>query len=143
VILYLDTSALVKIYVEEKGSTGVREKADEAEGIATSRIAYAEARAALARKLRESGLSRSGYRTIIGHLDRDWEAYFTVDVSDAVVKFAGVLAERHALRGADAIRLASAVTLGQQGGESIVFFCFGERLAMAARKEALRIVNSQ
>lgn len=66
-----------------------------------------------------------------------------MDVSDAVVKFAGVLAEKHALRGADGIHFPSAVTLGQQGGESVVFFCFGERLAMAARKEALRIVNSQ
>jgi uncharacterized protein len=44
-ILYLDTSALVKIYVEETRSVDVRENAKYAEGLATSRIAYAEARA--------------------------------------------------------------------------------------------------
>jgi predicted nucleic acid-binding protein len=52
VILYLDTSALVKIYVEEPKSAVVRENVKQAEGIATSRIAYAEARAAFARKCR-------------------------------------------------------------------------------------------
>ncbi len=135
-ILYLDTSALVKIYVEETGSARVREKAHQAEGLATSRIAYAEARAALARKLRERGLSRTGYRSVVEDLNRDWEDYFILDVSDAVVKFAGSLAEEHALRGADAIHLASALALGKQA-ESLVFSCFDGRLDRAARKEGL------
>jgi predicted nucleic acid-binding protein len=59
VILYLDTSALVKIYVEETKSTVVRENVQHAEGLATSRIAYAEARAAFARRRRGQGLSRA------------------------------------------------------------------------------------
>jgi predicted nucleic acid-binding protein len=137
VILYLDTSALVKVYVEEAGSPHVREKAGQAEGLATSRIAYAEARAALARKLREHGLSRLSYRSVVEDLDQDWEEYFVVDVSDAVVKLAGVLAEKHALRGADAIHLASALSLGKQAGGGVMFSCFDGRLALAARKEGL------
>ena len=136
-ILYLDTSALVKIYVEETGSNHVREKADQAEGLATSRLAYAEARAALARKLREHGLSRMDYRSVVEDLNRDWEDYFIVDVSDGVVKFAGALAEKYALRGADAIHLASVLTLGKQAGESLLFSCFDGRLTRAARKEGL------
>ncbi len=136
-ILYLDTSALVKIYVQEVGSLDVRRQSVEAEAIATSRIAYAEARAALARKHREHGLSRKDYRSVIEDLDQDWENYFIVDVSDSVVRFAGILAEKHALRGADAIHLASSVTLGKQASRSVMFFCFDKRLALAARKEGL------
>ena len=136
-ILYLDTSALVKIYVQEVGSLDVRRQSVEAEAIATSRIAYAEARAALARKHRENGLSRKDYRSVIEDLDQDWENYFIVDVSDSVVRFAGILAEKHALRGADAIHLASSVTLGKQASRSVMFFCFDKRLALAARKEGL------
>lgn len=138
-ILYLDTSALVKVYVEEAGSANVREKADQADGLATSRVAYAEARAALARKLREHGLTRVSYRSVVEDLTQDWEDYFVVDVSDGVVKFAGVLAEKHALRGMDAIHLASALTLGKQAGESVLFSCFDGHLTVAARKEGLRI----
>jgi predicted nucleic acid-binding protein len=141
VIFYLDTSALVKIYVEETRSADVRENAEQAEGLATSRIAYAEARGAFARKRRERGLSRVGYRSVVKDLDQDWDDYFIVDVSDRVVKAAGVLAESHALRGADAIHLASAVTLSKQAGESVMFLCFDGRLATAAGKEGLRVVK--
>jgi uncharacterized protein len=78
VILYLDTSALVKIYVEETKSADVRENAKQADGLATSRIVYAEARAAFARKRREQGLSRADYRSVITDLDQDWDDYFIV-----------------------------------------------------------------
>jgi uncharacterized protein len=139
VIVYFDTSALVKVYVEEVGSPDVRKQADQAEGVATSRIAYAEARAALARKLRERGLTRAGYRSVVESLDQDWEDYFIVDVSDGMVKFAGGLAEAHALRGADAIHLASALALRKQADEDVKFFCFDGRLSVAARKEGLKV----
>jgi len=140
-ILYLDTSGLVKIYVEETKSADVRENAKRAEGLATSRIAYAEARAAFARKHRERGLSRADYRSVVADLDQDWDDYFIVDVSQSLVRAAGILAENHALRGADAIHLASAVTLSKQVGESIRFLCFDGRLATAARKENLQVVK--
>ncbi len=137
-ILYLDTSALVKMYVEEVGSADVRNKSGQAEGIATSRIAYAEARAALARKYREGGLSGSDYRLVVEELDQDWANYFAVEVSDSLVKSAGRLAEKYALRGADAIHLASAVILAKEVGRSLMFACFDGQLSSAARKERLR-----
>ena len=56
-ILYLDTSSLVKLYVEEPGSPGVRAIVDEAEVVATSVVACAEAAAAFARRKRERGTS--------------------------------------------------------------------------------------
>ena len=142
-ILYVDTSALVKIYVDETKSVDVRENVKKAEGVATSRIAYAEARAAFARKRREQGLSRVDYRSVVTDLDQDWDDYFIVDVSQTVVRAAGILAENQALRGADAIHLASAVTLSKQVGESIMFLCFDGRLATAADKEDLRVVNEE
>ena len=105
------------------------------------RIAYAEARAAFARKHRERGLSRADYRSVLADLDQDWYDYFIVDVSQSLVRAAGILAENHALRGADAIHLAAAVTLSKQVGESIRFLCFDGRLATAARKENLQVVK--
>lgn len=52
-ILYCDTSALVKLYIEEAGSDEVREQSPSHTVIATSRIAWAEFHAALARRGRE------------------------------------------------------------------------------------------
>ena len=51
--LYLDTSALVKLYVEEEGSATVREAIARAETVATTVIVYVEACAAFARRRRE------------------------------------------------------------------------------------------
>lgn len=140
-ILYLDTSALVKVYVQELKSAFVRENAQNADGLATSRIAYAEARAALARKRREKGLSRADYRTVVGDLNKDWPDYFVVDVTESVVQTAGAMAESYALRGADAIHLASAVALMTHAGGRVMFCCFDDRLTAAARREDLQVLK--
>jgi predicted nucleic acid-binding protein len=141
VILYLDTNSLIKLYVPEVESPAVKRLLEAAEVIATSRIAYAEARAGLARKRRERGVTAADYRTILQDFDQDWESYFIVDVSDALVKLAGLFAERHALRGFDAIHLASAIIISKQGDRPVRFSCFDARLSRAARREGLTTVS--
>lgn len=51
--LYLDTSSLVKLYVTEAGSAEVHQLVGDANVVATSVVAYADMRAALARLRRE------------------------------------------------------------------------------------------
>ena len=140
-ILYLDTSALVKLYVLETDTATVKQLLDAAEMSSTSRIAYAEARAAFARKRREQAVTLRNYRTVVEDFDNDWESFFIVDVSDALTKRAGQLAEKFALRGYDAIHLASAVIVGEQGNQAVRFACFDEKLSRAARRQGL-IVSS-
>lgn len=137
-IVYLDTSALVKLYVEEAGSPEAREVVQEAQVVASSRIAYVESRAAFARKYRERGITRNAYRATIRDIDHDWAHYLILDVSDDLVKLAGSFTEIHALRAFDAIHLASAVTLQKETGRVVAFSCFDTRLSSAARKEGLR-----
>lgn len=135
-ILYLDTSALVKLYVEESGTPAVVARVGEAEAVATARVTYAEARAALARHRREGGLTAVGLRRAVRELDREWGMYNVVDLNDPLVRRAGELAERHALRGYDAVQLAAALDLRAAGAE--IFFCsFDARLNGAARRERL------
>ena len=138
-ILYLDTSSLVKLYVQETSSAAVKRLVEEAQVVATSRIAYVEARAAFARKFRERGLTVMGYRLIIEDLDQDWESYFIMDVPDNLVKAAGIFAEKHALKAFDAIHLASSVVLRREAGRNVAFSCFDERLVSAAQKEGLQV----
>ena len=51
--LYLDTSSLVKLYINEPGTDAVRKLVDEATIVVTSGLAYPETRASLARRRRE------------------------------------------------------------------------------------------
>jgi uncharacterized protein len=139
VILYLDTSSLVKLYVSEKETPATKQLVGAMEVIATSRLAYVEARAAFARKRRERGVGPKDYRNIVQNLDNDWESYFVVDISDTLVKMAGQLAEKHALRGYDAIHLASALTLRREGDQPVAFSCFDGRLSVAAHREGLKV----
>jgi predicted nucleic acid-binding protein len=135
VILYLETSSLVKLYVREPDSDTVRELIGEADVVATSLLAYAEARAAFARKRREKGISEIAYKSVKEALERDWPSYFILSLAGQTVKTAGDLAEKHALRGFDALHLASALDLRLSGASPIRFLTADTRLHDAARAE--------
>jgi predicted nucleic acid-binding protein len=138
-MLYLDTSALVKLYVdEEEGVELVHQAVREAEGIATSTIAYAEARASLARKQREGTFSSDELRGVVSDLDDDWPNYTRLDTANFVSLRAGKLAELHELRGFDSIHLASALRPSEMF-EDLRFLAFDSRLTTAARNASLNL----
>lgn len=120
-ILYLDTSALVKLYDLEEGRDLVEQAVEEAAVLATSSVAYAEARASLARKWREEVFSEKELREAVAALDGDWRTFETFAVTENVARLAGDLAEGHSLRGFDAIHLATAllirVAAAEEAGE--------------------------
>ena len=139
--LYLDTSALVKLYVEEDGSDKVREAVAGAETVATSAIAYVEARAAFARRRREKRLSRSDYYRTAQELEADWEHYFLLEVTSGLIRRAAELTEAHDLRAYDAIHLASAKLLQERVQAAILFASWDSSLLTAARREGLNLVG--
>jgi uncharacterized protein len=130
--LYLDTSALVKLYLAEPDHDAVVSAIREALGVTTSVVAYAEARAAFARRLRETTLTSDEYAEVVAAFNAGWRDLDRIPVSDEVAYSAGELAERYALRGFDAIHLASARWL-QDDVDNLHFMAFDERLTQAAR----------
>jgi predicted nucleic acid-binding protein len=135
VILYLDTSSLVKLYVNEQGSEDVIASVSKAEAVATCRIAYAEACAAFARKRQNGGLDEGEYQVVLRDFHNDWERFFIIEVSREVTRMAGELAEKHYLRGYDAIHLASAEVLKGKLKSPVAFSCADKRLQKAAKAE--------
>jgi uncharacterized protein len=139
VTLYLDTSALIKIYLAEAGSAEVAAAVEAASAVATSSIAYAELRAAFARARREKRVDEPGHTALTAELDAHWPRYAVVTLDDARLRDAGGLADRHsvhALRALDSIHLAGAVRLALGNPSSIMFGCWDIRLWRAARDEA-------
>ena len=134
-ILYLDTSSLVKLYVDEPGSQDVARLLDKSEIAATSVLAYPEARAALARRRRERSLTPTSHRRARMALDADWPRILSLDVGVALARQAGDLAERHRLRGFDALHLASYLAIAQAfPGDEVRFSSADKTLARAARR---------
>lgn len=133
--LYLDTSSLVKLYVAEAESEAVRRLVDDADVVATAAIAYLEARAALARRRREGDLPARAFAAAKRALD--WPRYLAVDVSAALCREAGALAERYGLRGYDSVHLAAFQQVARAAGKTAVrFSCFDDRLTRASRAVA-------
>ena len=137
-VLYLDTSALVKLFVREPGDQLVHELVQEADAVTTSRVAYAEACAAIARSRREGRLAESPFREALAELKAKWPDFAAVEVDELI---AGDLAVKHALRGFDAIHLAAALRIRAGiGKETITFSTFDSRQAAAARDEGFRVL---
>jgi len=139
--LYLDTSALLKLYVEEDDSDIVEKAVYHVTTTATSIITYVETRAALARRRRDGSLTQADYHRVVREFERDWQSYFVIPVTDSLVKSAGKLAEAHGLRGYDALHLASACLFRERSKESVVFGCWDTRLETAARRQGLQLLR--
>lgn len=136
-ILYLDASALVKLYVDEEGAGQVRQSVQDAEIIATCEIAYVEVRAALARRHREGALKPVDYRRALRDLRADWPRLFLITVNSQLVLSAGDIAEQHHLRAYDAVHLVSGMEFQSQAKESVTFVCWDRSLAAAAANAGL------
>jgi len=136
-ILYLDTSALVKRYFLEPYSDDVIFRWKSATQIVTSFIAYAETMASMHRKKRETGLADKLIRKIADAFQRDWESFIRVEVNDALNGYIDRMVERYPLRGFDAIHLASAMVIHERFPEDFLFACFDDSLGRAAKSEGL------
>lgn len=132
-ILFCDTSALVKLYIREDSSREMQAVAGVATAIAVCRIAWAEIMAALARRARELPNDAEAIEIVRKRLRTDWPRYAVVEVTQPLVELAGEYADTFALSGYASVQLAAARTLQDMAGEEIQFACFDTRLGKAAR----------
>ena len=138
-ILYLDSSSLAKVYVEETHTEQVRRWVEEATVVATSVVAYAEVAAAFARKTREGGMKPNALAQVLAALDGDWSNYAVLEAQD---RAAGELAVKHGLRGFDAVHLAAALALKADVHKAaLAFSSFDARLNHAATGEGLSVLG--
>jgi predicted nucleic acid-binding protein len=131
-ILYLDTSALIKLYVTEPGSVETEALRARADVVATVMISYAEAAAAFARRIREQPTMFDALSLARGEFYADWPQYLGMPIDQRLLNEAARLSDAFALRGYDSVQLAAARSLQLQGVTEIVFASFDERLANAA-----------
>ncbi|HET9969778.1 MAG TPA: type II toxin-antitoxin system VapC family toxin [Streptosporangiaceae bacterium] len=139
-LVYFASSALVKLVVDEIGSDLAAELWDGCDAALASRLAYPEVRAALAAAGRNHDLSQDD----LGGAEQAWEQYWAavrpVELTAAVERHAGQLARSHALRGADAVHLASALAIGDP---ELIIAVWDRRLQAGAASAGLRLAPAQ
>lgn len=132
-IAYFDSSALVKLLVDEPGSGDVAELWDGADAVLSSRVAHAEVRAALAASWRAHRLSDQQLADAKSAWTAYWDALRIVEVTVELGHRSGDLAEAHALSGFDAVHLASALVFPPQ---DVIVATWDARLHTAANATA-------
>lgn len=135
-IACFDSSAFVKLLVDEDGSEVATRMWDDATAAVASRLAYPEVRAALAAARRAARLGAAAERRARSELDDYWAEVDVVELTGAVASAAAELTAEHVLGGADAVHLASALTLADTGP---VVVAWDARLRAAALDAGLRV----
>jgi predicted nucleic acid-binding protein len=138
--LYLDTSALIKRYVNETGSTEVREWIGSADDKATTLITRAEMSAAINRMLRLRHLSQDDCNVALDEFRADWLDYHRLPVTEPLVDRADAMACEHNLRGYDAIHLAAALTWQELLDLPVTVVTYDRELAEAARASGMVVL---
>lgn len=136
-MMYWDTSALVKQYVEEPGSRQVTRWRLHAR--ASSVISYVEVHSALNRRHRSEHLTVSQFHSAIDQFIADWQAYVRIPLHGDIIDGAARLVEQHALRTLDALHLAAALQLQADMDQPTELISADKTLLAAAVAEGLAV----
>lgn len=142
--VYLDTSALLKLYVEENGTERVARAVEETEDGRTVILDLAplEARSAIRRRERGGDIPGADADRVLRRIEDDASTLFLVQPStSAVMEEAARLIDRHPLRAYDALQLAGCLVVGENMPEPVTFVCADARLCEAAANEGLTALN--
>jgi predicted nucleic acid-binding protein len=140
VILFCDTSALMKLLVDEAQSNQMRQISTTVDAIGVCRISWAETMAALARLQREDPINNEDLDLARQQLTQSWRTFTIVEVSQPLVETAGRFADIFALRGYDSVQLAAAHELQVSTEQKVLFACYDRRLNQAAELLQLQVL---
>jgi predicted nucleic acid-binding protein len=138
-IVYFDSSALVKLYLTETASAQVEALLAEATVAGASLISRAEVAAALAKAMRMNWLTRDEAARALKVFQQQWSALFRLNIRETTVERAEGLAWELGLRGYDAVHLASALLWQQSISSPITLATFDRQLWEAAQLIGLEV----
>jgi uncharacterized protein len=143
---FVDSSALVKRYVHEDGTSWVRRLTRRSAGssIYLARITAVEVTAAVARRRRGKSLTSKKASSILHRFRRHLAGRYTViELTPTLFNDAMRLANSHALRAYDAVQLAAALEILRQrqetGGGPVTLISADQALNTAATVEGMTV----
>jgi predicted nucleic acid-binding protein len=143
-LYFLDTSALVKLYVQEPGTDRLLPLVTDRPGnrFAVLAVAAVEMRSAIRRRERagdiDTGLATDILQSVQSHMET---RFMRQVINDSVIDTALEMIDRYALRAYDAIQLAGCLVLCAVTTEAFTFVCSDHRLLEAAQSEQLRTLD--
>ena len=142
---FLDSSAIVKFFVAESGTTWVRSFTDSEDNIIhVSGLARVETVAALTRRLRRNDIFQAEFNDACDDLQQDFATqYRIVALTGEIIEDAAALAQKHGLRAYDAVQLAAALdtsrVVSQVEATELILVSADLELNAAAAAEGLKV----
>lgn len=130
--VYFDTSALVKHYLDEKGTKRVQPLFRNAQIMGASRIIQPEMASALTKAVRSDVISWDEAVRSRNMFRQDWTDFVQLSVTENVLDQSEELAWTHDLRGYDAVHLAAALAWSDGLGVALTFATFDRQLWQVA-----------
>jgi predicted nucleic acid-binding protein len=147
-LYYLDSSAIVKLYIEEAGSgwlegVVVHSKPDQ---LFISALAGIEVLSALTRRFRANDIPEQDYQIVRDEFLMDYQNLFTqISITSKILSDAMILISKYYLRAYDSLQLATAIELQEiippGMNQEVTFICADKQLLDIAQKEGLNIEN--
>jgi len=135
--LYIDTSALIKLFVQETYSDEVRQLVENANLVATGLITRAETAAGVNRLARMNILDQSQCSTALKNFRNEWNDYHRIPITEQIVARADLLTCEFILCGYDAVHLACALTWSDMLGMPVSLATFDMELHAAAKRSGI------
>lgn len=147
-VYFVDSSALVKRYFSEIGSVWVLELFNPTFGneVFIAAVSGVEIVAAIARRSRGGSISATDATTVCNQLRSDLETdYQIIEITESIINNGMTLAQKHGLRGYDAIQLAAGCAVNTlsiaHNAAPIIFVSADKELNSAASIEGLVVEN--
>jgi uncharacterized protein len=144
-LYYLDTSALVKLYVRESGTERLLRLAARSKNhrFAMLSLTRVEMHSAIRRREREGDIDAAVADQLLGQFEQHLESRFIKQVlNDSLIDLATSFVNRHALRAYDAVQLAGCLILKENSSsDEPSFVCSDQRLLQAAENEGLACLD--
>jgi predicted nucleic acid-binding protein len=137
--LYIDTSALLKLFIQETHSDDIRHLVESADLVATGLITRAETAAGINRLTRMNMINQAECESVLSNFRKEWGDYHRILVTEQIVIRADLLTGQYSLRGYDAVHLACALTWCELLGAPVIVATFDKELHQAAQKSGLEV----
>ena len=138
-IVYWDTSALVKRYVREAGTDEVIALLESAGSVGSASLTKVEMAVAVEKTVRQGWVERKialqAWQDFLDH----WPSFTRLNISSGIIDRASSLAWEYSLRGYDAMHLACTLLWKETLETQITMATFDRDLWQASRKASLAV----
>ncbi len=137
-ILFFDTSALIKRYIAETGSGRVDELFQQTTEIVISPVTKIELHSTIKRLVKTNALSKSDYQQLKKDIANDINDFINLSFNSEIEDIAFSLIERHQLKTLDSIQLASCL---YSRADIDGFVVSDAKLKKASQNEGLIVID--